>query len=460
MALMPFVLLVVYLFLVSLEKLMYFVVFFVPLSIPLDLFAPSLGFDLQLPTEPILIMIMGIFIFRLLYEKKFDRGILLHPVSIAIYINLAWMFLTSLTSSIPLVSFKFLLSRLWFVSAFYFMATQIFQKKKGIRLFIWAYIPAMLVVIIYTWIHLTQLGGLSQHAAHLAPIPFFRDHTSYGAILAMLLPFAVGFAINPKYTPALHLLSWLMAMILLVALLFSYTRAAWISVIIAGGVLVIMVLKIRFRTVLIFVTLVGLVIFINRANIFMNLRHNHQDSSKDLAKHLESVSNVRTDASNLERMNRWKSGFRMFLERPVLGWGPNTYQFNYAPFQIFKDKTVISTNSGNMGNSHSEYIGPLVESGVFGCLSILIIIILTLSTGFRVYAKATHQRQIKILVASATLGLITYYIHGALNDFLDTDKASALFWGYTAMIVSLDVYHARKVEKPFDSAQGPSLLSQ
>src|ERR1035437_2108006 len=144
MALMPFVLLVVYLFLVSLEKLMYFVVFFVPLSIPLDLFAPSLGFDLQLPTEPILIMIMGIFIFRLLYEKKFDRAILLHPVSIAIYFNLAWMFLTSVTSSIPLVSFKFLLSRLWFVASFYFMATQIFQKKKSIRLYIWAYLPAML----------------------------------------------------------------------------------------------------------------------------------------------------------------------------------------------------------------------------------------------------------------------------------------------------------------------------
>jgi len=276
-----------------------------------------------------------------------------------------------------------------------------------------------------------------------------------------LLPFAVGFALNTKYSLALRSLSWLIATILLVALLLSYTRAAWVSVAIAGGVLAILALKIKFRTVLIIVTLAGLVVFINRTHIFMNMEHNHQASSKDLAKHLESISNIRTDASNLERMNRWKSGFRMFLERPLLGWGPNTYQFKYAPFQVFKDKTVISTNSGNMGNSHSEYIGPLVESGIFGCLSILIIIILTLSTGFRLYTKANHQTQLKILVASATLGLITYYIHGALNDFLDTDKASALFWGYTAMIVSLDVYHTRKVkneEEPFDSTQRPEFL--
>jgi hypothetical protein len=42
------------------------------------------------------------------------------------------------------------------------------------------------------------------------------------------------------------------------------------------------------------------------------------------------------------------------------------------------------------------------------------------------------------------LGLITYYIHGILNNFLDTDKASAPFWGYTAIIVALDIYFCRQ----------------
>jgi hypothetical protein len=39
------------------------------------------------------------------------------------------------------------------------------------------------------------------------------------------------------------------------------------------------------------------------------------------------------------------------------------------------------------------------------------------------------------------LGLTTYYLHGLLNNFLDTDKASALFWGFTAAIVAIDIYH-------------------
>jgi len=447
LAFLPFVLLICYLAVVSFDKLFFLVVFFVPLSIPLDLFAPSLGFDLQLPTEPILVILLGLFIFRLIYEKKIDRDILLHPISIAIYVNLVWIFITSVTSSIPIVSFKFFISRLWFVASFYFIATQVFTQKKGIRRFVWAYLPALVIVIVYATIHLSQLGFLNQGAAHMAPNPFFKDHTSYGAILAMLLPFAIGFALNRKYSLQLRMLCWLIVLVLCAALLLSYSRAAWISIVVATGVLIVMLLKIKFRNILILASVAGLFIYLNQTSIFMNLERNKQDSSKDLAKHIASMSNIRTDISNLERLNRWKSAFRMFKERPFWGWGPNTYMFNYAPFQLFKDKTPISTNSGNMGNAHSEYIGPLVESGIFGCLSVLGIIIVTLATGIRLFTRAAQHPQIRMLIAAATLGLITYYIHGLLNNFLDTDKASALFWGFTAMIAALDVYHVREFER-------------
>ena len=41
------------------------------------------------------------------------------------------------------------------------------------------------------------------------------------------------------------------------------------------------------------------------------------------------------------------------------------------------------------------------------------------------------------------LGLVTYYLHGGLNNFLDTDKASVPFWAFTAMIVLLDLKYPR-----------------
>ena len=54
--------------------------------------------------------------------------------------------------------------------------------------------------------------------------------------------------------------------------------------------------------------------------------------------------------------------------------------------------------------------------------------------------KKAPDRNSRILAASVFLGLITYYIHGAMNNFLDTDKASAPFWGLTAVLVSMDIF--------------------
>ena len=49
----------------------------------------------------------------------------------------------------------------------------------------------------------------------------------------------------------------------------------------------------------------------------------------------------------------------------------------------------------------------------------------------------------------ALLGLVTYFSHGVLNNFLDTDKLSVPFWGFVAVIVSLDVY-GKKTSKKAD----------
>jgi hypothetical protein len=45
------------------------------------------------------------------------------------------------------------------------------------------------------------------------------------------------------------------------------------------------------------------------------------------------------------------------------------------------------------------------------------------------------------------LGLVTYFTHGFLNNFLDTDKLSVPVWGFIAILVALDVYHLTEEEK-------------
>jgi O-antigen ligase len=176
--------------------------------------------------------------------------------------------------------------------------------------------------------------------------------------------------------------------------------------------------------------------------ILDRLEKNKQDASANFIEHVQSISNISSDASNLERINRWQAALRMYSEKPFLGWGPGTYQFEYAPFQRSKEKTIISTNLGDMGNSHSEYIGPLAESGWPGLLTVLIMFITIIYSGLKVYSRSENSRS-RILSLSVTLGLITYLVHGLLNNFLNTDKASVPFWGFVAIIVAIDLYEIR-----------------
>ncbi|HEC45046.1 MAG TPA: O-antigen ligase family protein [Bacteroides sp.] len=450
-SLVPLALLIILVTVYSLDKLIYLAVFVVPLSFQLTSLIPGSSLNLSIPSEPLL---AGILIFsplKYLFDSKFDKKILYHPVSIAILFNLVWIFITSITSTMPLVSFKFLISRLWFIVAFYLIATQIFRKIDQVRVYTWMYALSLLIVVGYAWSRLIPFGFLNQQAAHWVAQPFYTDHTSYGAVLAMLIPVFIGFVLTMKDLSLIRrVYSWAVLAVFLTAVLFSYTRAAWVSLIGALGVFFVIRLRIKFVYLAILGFLAFGYLYSQRTQIIISLEQNRQDSSEDLAEHVRSISNVATDVSNMERLNRWSCAWRMFKEKPVFGWGPGTYMFQYASFQIERGKTEISTNAATLGNAHSEYIGPLAESGIFGPITFLSIVLASIFTGLKNW-YTIRDRKIRILSLSLVLGLITYYLHGLLNNFLDTDKASVLFWGFTAAIVAISVYH-REPEEGNDPA--------
>ncbi|OFY87153.1 MAG: hypothetical protein A3F72_16750 [Bacteroidetes bacterium RIFCSPLOWO2_12_FULL_35_15] len=419
------------------------VVFLTPLAINLQDYDE--GFGLSLPTEPIIFGIMLIFILKQINHSSVDYKLMNHPITIAIILNLAWILITSITSQMPLVSFKFLLSRLWFVIVFYFLCTQLFKNYLNIKRFFWLYIVAFTLIVFYT-LYNHYLLDFGEKPANYVMSPFYNDHTIYGAMLAMFFPVLLFFTLNKKYSNSIRFTAFLFLIIYIVALIFSYTRAAWLSLAVALIFYFILLLRIKFRTLMFALIGVIIVVFTFRAEIILKLESNRQDASQDFNKHIESISNISTDASNVERLNRWSCALRMFEAKPILGYGPGTYSFQYAPFQHANEKTIISTNKGDRGNAHSEYLGPLSESGLLGSITFIAILLAVLSTALRLY-YSIKDYEMKRLLLVTILGFITYIVHGALNNFLDTDKASVPFWGFIAMIVAIDIYHKNKGEE-------------
>jgi O-antigen ligase len=441
-ALIPVALFVILLYFLSLDKIILLITFLTPLAI--NIRNVEMGIGISVPTEPLMIGVLIFFFIKLLYEGKYDQNILKHPLTLAILLNLIWLLFTSLTSEIPKVSFKFLLARLWFVVPFYFFAILLFKKYSNIKLFIWLYAIPLLGVIFYT-LYNHSLRGFDEESGHWVMTPFYNDHTAYGAILSLFIPPLIGFSFNKNFSISTRIVSITFSTLFLVALIFSYSRAAWISLAVCLVVLVVLLLKIKFRWLLLTLGILIGIFFTFQHQILDKLEKNKQDSSENFVEHVKSIYNISSDASNLERINRWQSAIRMFNERPFWGWGPGTYQFLYAPYQMSKEKTIISTNAGDLGNAHSEYIGPLAEGGLIGMLSIIFIFGLSVYYGLQVYKKAV-TREIKIISLSVLLGLISYYIHGFLNNFLDSDKASVPVWGFMAILVALDIYHNKREE--------------
>ncbi len=444
---LPLAIIVIGLYVISLDKVLLLITLLTPLSVGISHGDGSLG--LSIPTEPLLIGVSVLFIFRLIFYSDFEKRLFYHPLSIVIFLYLFWMLVTSINSEMPIISFKFLLSKLWFIIPFYFVIVKVFKKATNLRLFIFCYIISLFIVVFYT-IFMHAKYDFSEEAGHWVMSPFFNDHTSYGAMLAFFIPALFLVSRFKNYSTSIHFLSLIAGLIFTMALVLSFSRAAWVSLAVAAvsGILIVFRIKIKWLALLTLVLIGSFYLFQNE--IIQKLEKNTNESSENYIEHVRSIYNISSDASNLERINRWQAAIRLFKDRPIMGWGPGTYQFVYAASQRSHEKTIISTNAGDKGNAHSEYLGPLAEMGLIGMLLIIALVITVLITGIRVYRSATKP-EIRMLSLASVLALITYFTHGLINNFLDTDKASIPVWGMIAMIVAMDVFYVKKSrETKFD----------
>jgi O-antigen ligase len=121
------------------------------------------------------------------------------------------------------------------------------------------------------------------------------------------------------------------------------------------------------------------------------------------------------------------------------------YQFEYGQYQRRGEMTRISTFSGNRGHAHSEFMTQLSETGFPGFILFVILVFYVIACGMRVIYREKIMKY-KLAVIGALLGLITFYVHGAFNAFLDSDKMAALVFTCIAIIVAHDIRQKRNTE--------------
>lgn len=440
---LPLVPIFLYLLFHHTDKIILFLAFATPLSIPFKDIGGGIG--LSLPTEPLIVLLFFGVLYKLVSGKTFEVRILKNPIIIVALLTMLWLFITTISSTHPLVSFKYSLSYTWYVLVFLLLLTHFFKSEKAMTRFLWLFSIATLILTLYT-LKNHAAESFTRLYAYTAMRPFIPDHGMYAAAISFALPpmLVIGlFGRRMKVSWFWTFVALGIAVVVAAGVVFSFTRASWLSLVVAFGVFLLLIARVQFKTVVTAgVSLLALFLIFQHV-IFSELARNKQDSDDDIASHLQSFSNVSTDPSNLERLNRWSCVYRMFMDKPIMGFGPGTYTYEYGVYQLPYEMSIISTHAGDLGNVHSEYLRPFAESGLIGGLLWIALVLATMHQGFLVYYQANSVR-IKGIVLGALLGLVTYFIHGFLNNYSEFDKIAVPMWGFISIIVASRVYHMGK----------------
>ena len=422
------------------KYLLYFLAFTTPLSVHLIDERYS-TVNLSIPTEPIIILLFIGVLLKLISSRTLKFPEVSVMLSVLIIADFGWLLVTAITSTMPLISAKYVLMKSWYLVVFYFLLSRYFQHESMAKKFIWLFTISIVLLAAYTLFMHSQ-GGFSRSYAYTAMRPFLPDHGMYAACVSFVVPVLFVFALHGswlKYGLWLRVVCVLLFLFLVVAVALSFTRASWVSLVAALGIYALLRMKIRFHYLVLIALVGGAYLASNMDNLLTGLSRNKKESDDNIENHLQSVGNVSSDPSNLERFNRWSSASRMWEEKPVVGWGPGTYTFQYGQFQLPHEMTIISTNAGTLGGIHSEYLRPLAESGLPGAVLFVSIVVWVFSLGFK------HQRVLsgsaKYLSLAVFLGLVTYFTHAVLNNYIEFDKIAVPLYSFMAVLTAIEIKH-------------------
>lgn len=405
----------------------------VPLSMEAELFG---GARLNFPAEGMLTLVVPVL---LLFAKEYRQSFLealRNPLGVILLIDLFLLLLFSLFSQEIDVSLKRVLVRSLFFTGFFGLIFLFRDPAKLIYPWI-AYAIGLLPVMYFTTrnhIH----HDFDPRAVFNISAPYYNDHTVYGACLAFIIPLLFLVLIRRKLfslSPFMTWLLWITFIWIIGSEIFALSRAALMSIGVAVIFAVMLRFGLKFRGFVLGLSLATVVVWSFSNAIYERIQENEAVSNDgELVNHFSSVTNIKSDASNLERVNRWICAYRMFEDKPFTGYGPGTYQFYYNRFQSLENKTYISTNSGDRGNAHSEYLTYLSETGIVGFLWFLLLVFYSMYLGMKNHIALTDPL-LKTLNLGVLMGLVTFYFHGLFNSFIDQSKMAFLVFTALATLV-------------------------
>lgn len=412
-------------------RYLYYLLFLV-LPFSVEYYLPN-GLGTDLPTEPLLWVITGVSL--LMFVRSFGEtkiSIFKNLLTYLLFFHISWIFFTSCISEDFTRSIKFFLAKIWYVIPFYLLFAGLVKDEKFMKRILLILLWGLLMAITYVLIRHAQFD-FSFKSSNSVVRPIFRNHVSYAAILVVFLPYLLTLKVLTSSFLLKKMIPFL-GVLFVIAIYFSYTRAAIVSIGIALVAYAIIRRKLVKTTLIIsslaLVVLLGFLIHNNNYLRFApqyerTITHHRFDNLIEATYKLE-------DISTMERVYRWVAGVEMIIDRPLTGFGPGTFYNFYKSYTVTSFRTYVSDNPDQSG-VHNYFLMTFVEQGLIGFLIFVALCFTVLIYGERIYHLAVYTKE-KSLIMSALLSFIIILSMLLINDLVETDKVGTFFFMNTAII--------------------------
>jgi len=278
-----------------------------------------------------------------------------------------------------------------------------------------------------------EIFSLTSIAGHFIRVSLFQYFLTEGGIKMILLLLALSFIIHP-FTPKLwRILAITSAVPLLIGLILTQTRSSWLGLI--AGALTLGIIK---NKKLILFVLAFIIIFVLLA-------------PTDFRERAASIFDP-TTTSNLTRIHMITTGWRMFLDYPLVGTGDIDLRKLYVTY-------ITPLNDAEGGHLHNNFMMLLVTLGFIGFFAIMAIFIKIFLAELEI-VRGTRDHW---LYGSTALGCLAAYVGFHVNglfewNFGDHEIAVLLWFTVGAALVSQRLHSITRRSTPTENNHNLSVI--
>jgi len=239
----------------------------------------------------------------------------------------------------------------------------------------------------------------------------YVNHNHYAGLMEMLVPIPLVVSLSRQAAPKVRAVAGATAAVMLGTIFLSGSRGGMLAIVAELIILAALLIKQKrgLRTAIgigVFLAIVvGLLTWIG---------------GDELSKRIATVGPGHTELSADIRSYINRDGFRMFLRKPVIGWGLGTFPIVYPEFRTFYTNFFVN-------EAHNDYLQLLVETGLLGFATMIWFVV-------TVYVRAAkkignwHSETSGAVTLACVLGLSGILVHSAVDFNLQIPANAALFY--------------------------------